>query len=452
MAGPKVQRQHPFKKDLGMNRTFALPLVLTLLLAHCVKNPDSSQIASSASKTKLDVNDVSILFPITVEKKLVPLHVAGNLGPFLSEKRFEEFMNVSEWNVNSRKAADLYKSLRVISLRVDPCFPDLINDKPGCVPQVRLIVMPTEVETFDGVKVSVTDATLHLLYDIPKDDWPKLVQDLRQLKADQKTDLTSGVSLGIHPHLAAESSQAEGPYQDRLLSIVRSYVGEQRLARLAFMQTPTSFSGTKSIWQFGAVDVHQGALVRTKPLPHIEKDQDFDSLLRFQVTQSFKGPFNPFGPLDFSPHPDDIGDDTRNGVISPKLTAKDQVAFLVDSRNWAKNSQSPEVIEAFTKLLRVENPEMNDIKTTDCVSCHISTQLKTVLKKYKLNEEDNRFQAARYAPPAGVAWNRVETQGKIPGKEHWMTVNFGYFVDLPSISQRTINESAKVAAELNQLP
>ena len=96
---------------------------------------------------------------------------------------------------------------------------------------------------------------------------------------------------------------------------------------------------------------------------------------------------------------------------------------------------------AYDDAYRVENPAKVIIPTTDCASCHVATS-------YRLAAESQHAKAAsrdEYAAPAGITAQMEADIRKFMATGMNVVLNFGYLDANPSISQRTVNESAEAA-------
>jgi hypothetical protein len=368
----------------------------------------------------------------------------------LSRELFEKFQSAAEWQPSTGFADDMYATLRIVSLRFDHC-PGLVPSPADCLPQIRMVVQPILGE---GGRVAVEDATLHLLFDIPLKEFPDLVRDIRALKSFGP-DLTSGEPLGVHPRLASSAPGVARTFSAGLMDLVKKYAGESRLSRIASMFSKSTFLLTKDNWVFAATNIEGGEATVVK-LPHLEPHPFFPNTSETLVLRSSFGVFDPTNP-NFdpnSPDPNNIGEATRNGAIVPRPVAdRDNALFFIDSRNWADKSRRAEVERRLVTLLRIENPTLNSPLTMDCASCHVTTQIKTALQAHGYGDLLEKVKDQAYEAPSGVTLSERQRQGdEAGGKEAYVTVNFGYFGSGPAISQRTVNESAHVAAAFNAMP
>jgi hypothetical protein len=132
----------------------------------------------------------------------------------------------------------------------------------------------------------------------------------------------------------------------------------------------------------------------------------------------------------------------RSGTIAAPSTLVPDLAALLDDTP-PNASENP---AAYDQAYRIENPNALIIPEADCARCHVATA-------YRLNAEA-RFgtvpSAQRYTSPAGVTASMEPEIERAMGQRLYVVINFGYLFDGPAISQRTVNESAEVAAFLDK--
>ena len=114
----------------------------------------------------LDVNDVSFLFPrpnsIDGVGELIGMTDVGPNGVILPRARLYQVL----YFASGYSAGALYAALRVVSARLDPCFPR--GPEPtGCSKQIRLVAQPLVLG--DGVPVQAVDAPIHLVCELSDD-------------------------------------------------------------------------------------------------------------------------------------------------------------------------------------------------------------------------------------------------------------------------------------------
>ena len=106
---------------------------------------------------------------------------------------------------------------------------------------------------------------------------------------------------------------------------------------------------------------------------------------------------------------------------------------------YIDNVKSVELAQDFA---RIENPNKAHFADSDCISCHYASTARAELEQsLRLTSEDFEGQAFRSQFP-------LENKHILPALMLSLH-NFGYKSAQASISQRTINESAAVAAWIN---
>ncbi|MBP9087718.1 MAG: hypothetical protein KBG15_16465 [Kofleriaceae bacterium] len=401
-----------------------VPAMLTVALAACGSSPtqatdptDAPRTGADASATDLAANDVSILFPLPASSAqrrnvlwLVPK--AGEQGP-----GFDPALIESLPNLNADLPSSLgYPSAMVTSLRFDPCFPRL--DATPCQAQLRLVVQP--VLTGAASVQLLDDAAAHLFYQLTPADSANVVEALRTIK--QLSTVSTAGALRVHPGLAA---QPDGAAAQAVRNVVVTHCRTDNLIRIS----TNSFAMDN--WGFSKFDMVAGTLQK-QPLLHMQKPNTDQAWLRQAQRDSLDDP---------------------SGSISPPPSRS--FGYLLALANY-RNGMPVDSVQAQTAadiLLAIENPTLKSTEDVDCVSCHLATQTR------------------RFAARNGVSFNRpsqyLDDSGAVPAVEFapqlngnlGSTIAFGWHtnssgganpVSLPSISQRTANESAAVVAYLQR--
>jgi hypothetical protein len=405
---------HPLRLCVGL---------LAAGLAACSGIDSSDQDLTAAKGVpRLTVNDVSFLYPLPErgegslllpmrfesaggESVLLPEHVMAMLGddskspyPFLFEAPGRE----RAWEM-----------LRVTSMRVDPCFeaPDL-EHATDCKRQVRLsaqVVTPTSDDPEDA-EYSVSDAAVHLFYELDDEAFVSLLLDLRELTL-QKSFGGKKPPLGVHPVMAKEG--LDGPFARRLNEIVAENCLESSLVRMTFMATGRSGNN----WFWGVLERGAGG--------------DFAP----GTVVGVDGPSDGFTQMGSDENPD--------GIASAATAAPTFPADLL--RGESIDALSADAFEAAVDRLRaLENPAAHSSADVNCASCHLApSTLRLATRRRGLDAPPES--PSSYQPPAGQ-------NGKVPGMAAFGSRNmhaFSYFGDAPAVSPRVVNESARVADYLS---
>lgn len=133
------------------------------------------------------------------------------------------------------------------------------------------------------------------------------------------------------------------------------------------------------------------------------------------------------------------------GMMPPPEEDAEFGKFVSDSSTTKKKFTEAQIKTLMGKVQEYENPEKHNPGTLDCASCHLANmghqwgQL-----NFKQWNWENEFKNIAYQS----SWN-LENTSKGPLRTNQLRA-FGYFMAWPAISQRVINETAAVAAYLNQ--
>jgi hypothetical protein len=432
--------------DVGANDTGVLDA--SLPDASDAGTTDTGVLDTSVPDPRLlDVNDVSVLFPLPGPGQpaslLLGLGSAGKGGVLLSP---DHFSSVIAPFLPLPDPVD-YGSWSVVAFRFDPCGIDVV-DGP-CVAQLRLVAQP--LISFDAdAQAIVNDQGLHLIYAIDPASVPAIERDLRALKAASPAP-TSGQPLGVHPGLAAAG--LDSAYARQVESFVLSYVGEPSLVRIA-----TTFTNGFGSWTFTASTVDAGVLspitiagtagtqIGLTPIPV------FLSPLAAGAAPPAPpalddGGFLDGGFLDDGGNPflDDGGVTITPPGLTPIPIGTDSVELFVLGPGSIADASDGDYQEAINAALRLENPNDDDVFHVDCASCHMASRELTGAssqRPFTTTGNPNLF-----VPPRGVTSGfTLQEDEFIDG---YFTKAFSYFGSQPSFIVRTVNESAQIAAQLN---
>jgi len=312
--------------------------------------------------------------------------------------------------VEGAEPGALYARTRVVSVRVDPCFPGSAPPAPpSCVKQVRLVAQPVLNGGPDaGFAETTEDATIHLFYALDDAAFDEVHRALWQLKA-QAGATTDHAPLDVHPVMRAQG--LDGAYAQAVKALVLEHCGAATLTRVAFM----SVASFGRAWRFGAFNVDAGALVADE-IPRLNG-------LTAQNVQEL-------GTEEF-----------RNGSLLPSPPGDDLDTLLSESALRLADQRT--LTRALTSALRIEHPERSSPKTVDCGSCHVASRARRhaeASRQWDTTSWDDAF----HAPPR-FDISRVDGAGDDPTALR----AFGYFGSRSALSQRTINESAVIAEALS---
>jgi hypothetical protein len=300
-----------------------------------------------------------------------------------------------------------YTDLRLVGLRLDPCAP---HGDQGCAAEARAVfqnIDPTSVDR-NGVannEPGARDGALHVVYRIPAGELVEMAQEILTLK-EANGDLASS-TLGPHPILALQG--LGGPFAVGVRNIVLWHMGEARIARV----THFDHHGLEGeAWTFRAFDRVGDVLVPSK-IPH----NDTSLTVNGSGTNA---------PLESS-----IAHAHSNGG---PIGGPDNVLKLVGYRGGLSQS---ELRSAFDSALRLENPTVHNVETTDCVNCHLADGAK-------------RLGSALYGFTGGETFVSFRSLARVDQRTSVTNLHaFGYLGRDVAVMQRTANESALVADQIS---
>lgn len=351
---------------------------------------------SLASAQSLDPNDISVLFPLPEtmeESQLLEPWTQADFGELLPESIFDRLPSLTVDPLHETKREEL----RVIALRFDPCFPQAETPR-GCQAQIRLIWQPL---TLDGnQELRAIDAALHSFYNLSSEDFFRLLKNLQTLKL--QTGAGDQGPLNVQPRLQQEKMR--GLYTEGLLKLVKSFTGAQRLSRITFMR----LTGQGKMWIFGGFDI-QGQKMTKIMIPR---------------TKGFTQFILNVAPADYF-----------DGNIGPAPAGADTFNTLMTSSKLITSEEG--VREEALATYRIENPNLHNPNTMDCVSCHAAQPAQLWAKRefpgLKLDQLAGKSKFTSKFPLANTS-PHPERTGLLRA--------FGYDGREPAISQRVINETA----------
>lgn len=364
--------------------------------AESTATDDEDIVRGRVDPTTLSMSDVSILMPVPAPgtDPLLKPSSKGARGPLLPAALLPKIGRVVAVASND--------DLRVVSARVDPCFPDLslLDTKPeSCRRQIRLVLQPYSSSG------AFSDAAVHLLYDLDKQDFPKLVTELAGL--GDRSETQRKAPLAVHPKLASEG--AGGATARRMNEVILRYAGEKTLVRIALM----TLDEPDTEWNFKAFNVVSGALV-ADPIPLLGALRDQ------QITKGLPQPGTTAFDMEIHPASE------RGQKLVPLLreTAVPKI----------KASAFDGALEA---AFFTEHPAKSNPMTIDCATCHLGPNARLFAERTRSAHTSG--DARRYTSARDLTLTSSLATQKLPSMRA-----FGYFGKEPAISPRTVNETAAV--------
>jgi hypothetical protein len=360
------------------------------------------------SATAWDLNDVSYLLPlpkVVGQDALLRLDTPAKAGGLLPSAMLAKFpmlaMHLSK--------EEILASLRVIGVRIDPCFP--LPTPQSCQRQIRLVWQPFDKDPWNPPRT--VDAALHSFYTLTDDEFVSLLRDISAWKKQYPVN-TAGLPLQIHPAWGAD-----GEFSPALMDfqkIIVKYAGVSNLIRVTTMV----LRGAGDMWAFAAFQPVDGNLVNIN-IPRINKPS--------QAFANFAIPFDHF----------------QNAQMGPTPQGPDTIKTLILDSEDLKQGHDQEIVSELQVLTRIEDPRVFSPENMDCVTCHITQQVR------------NWAVPARADLKLAELWDSLRYQNYSYNLNNVTAVQintrniraFGYFGRNPALSQRVINESAVVADSIN---
>lgn len=344
---------------------------------------------------RVSTQDVSVLFPLGARLDALPR--ADGMVPR------EAFDRVPA-PLDARKVpADRYAALRVVAVRLDPCFGALAGATTGCRPQVRLVLQQLREE---GGEVVADDGAVHAFFAVTREELVAFARDVVALGK-----LHGGVPagpLGVHPILARQGP--DGAFGKALVARLSTVARPAKLDRLTFFVRTAARAST---WTFGAFDgpgLSRLTIAGT-------------SATEITLTASAgEGP---------------------TGIRTPATTTADDPMLLANV--GLATAATPEAREkAFAAALRVEHPGRHTPDTVDCVSCHVAETARRIGEaRFGLSAKGH---VDAFVGPGDTG--KVGTPA-VPSLENVHA--FGYLGREIGISQRTAFESALAAQAIDAM-
>lgn len=376
------------------------------------ENPPAPKYPIGPYTGAVATTDVSILYPLPTNARAseaVRASASGSHGALLPQW-LVALVHPGE-SLDPHGASTGYGALGLVSIRLDPCSARGSNGVPGaCRSEVRLVfqelydkLQGEDNDPFAGT--AATDGAFHVVYDVSQAELVTMLQEILTLKA-------SNGDVGLQqlaPHPILTDQGLGGAFAQGLRGIVLEHVGDDRIARVTFFDHSNN---EVDVWSFGVFD-------RTSPdAPFLATTIPTTDA----VTQSFSGS-STFGPLAQS-YAEAVG----------TAPAAESLAPLLGGSRPAPGSAAVAALQpAFDAALRLENPTLRNVETTDCVSCHQAEGAARVGKDL-------------YALSTATAFTHSRSLARVDERTSVTNVHaFGYLHRKVSIMQRTANESVLVA-------
>jgi len=360
------------------------------------------------------MNDATIVYPLPQSAaemhQLLEPQDAGPGGALLPLKFWQQIPSLNQGEDTART----YRNLRLVALRLDPCF----KFRGDCLPQIRFVWQPIDKATYGSASpfgLEAKDAAVHTFYTLEPDEFRRFVSEYRQLK-NSMANVRTDAPLQVHPLMLKQG--LGGPFSQGLRELLLKYCGERNLWRVTSMSTLVG--GDK--WEFRGFNIVAG-----KPLEIVIPRTGNARSQSFFVSLASDREY-------------------RNGRISPTPLGEDNLNLMLRDSRSITTRDVDKLKGLGAAVARIENPAIHSPETMDCVSCH-STQVAGALlfgsAPWLSRDPQIMSQAFRSSSPL---LQSVATTRNIPRVFRAL----GYFEKTPVLSRRVINETALVVGQLNK--
>lgn len=361
------------------------------------------------------MNDVSVLLPLPDSSQLPQLLMpssGGHSGELLPQNILYS-LNLRDGSSEIDALSE--KKLKVIAIRIDPCFVEGWGPQQ-CQPQIRLVWQPLQESksALANTSVFALDIAVHTFYNLTTEEWIRFLSDWKELSSSFEY-----ASLNVHPRMKNEGYSSS--YWESMKQKILDYCGAKNISRATAMTVESQ--GHTRIWKFHGYNIENGKMFLIS-IPRVEVNY-----------QSFSLSMKNFNFKLF-----------EEGLIEPRNLSYEFADILASSNNFMQAKDSQNLSEDLIKTsLQFENPRKNNSGTLDCVSCHLAQPIRVWnLKAFSHSPDifkDNKFNSFLNLDNNSP---RPENTNRIRG--------FGYFARDPVISQRAVNESALVIEHLKFTP
>jgi hypothetical protein len=358
------------------------------------------------------MNDATIVYPLPQSEAdmsyLLGPHDQGPGGALLPQKYWQRIPSINQ----GESAARTYRNLRVVAVRLDPCF----LFEGDCKPQVRFVWQPIDTAAYGSASpfgLEAKDAAVHTFYTLEPSVFRQFISEYDQfLRASTATDVNA--PLQVHPVIRRQG--LGGAFSQGLKQLLLKFCGEANLWRVTSMSTLVG--GDK--WEFRGFNIVNG-----KPVDIVIPRTGNATKQSFSVSVV-------------------TGRDYSNGRISPSPRGEDNLnALLRDSLMLGtKDSGTLEILGE--SVARIENPDIHNPDSMDCVSCHSTQAAGTLLfgrVPWLKRDQEVLKHAYRSESPLQNLAATLDSPRVFRA--------LGYFEKSPVLSRRVINETAAAVALLN---
>ena len=362
---------------------------------------DAPVTPDASAGPPLGMNDVTILAPLPSTSATPVLlqgaDLAGDGTPLVPRALFDRLVVDGTSGKPLPTLETAYERLHLIAVRFDLCDRHL----PGPCPseedgRLRLVFQPL------SSTARADDVGFHAFYSVRNDELAGAVAELRELARGASAP---GGPLRTSPALTGANPAA---YAEKVRAFVRRYGGTARLVRLTINAQDMKSAAFR--WVLRGVEKKDGAFI------------DMPIVGGSEVTETV---FTS-GSASFDVQPTT---DTPPGLLGAIVYSRFNAADIDTQR------------ASLAVLTAVDNPLTHTAETVPCVACHVST---LVLQTRAASRAiDPQTLPGRYTSTFDLS-----TSGGKAGETQTVIRALGYRNDVTLISQRVVNETAQVLAEI----
>ena len=359
--------------------------VAIALLAAC----GAGSTPGSGESQPLGLNDVSMLVPLPPAGGTTLVRMSDGDG-LVPRALFDRLVT------GPGDVIDAYEDFQLVAIRFDLCDRVAAGPCPETDGRLRLVFQPMRA-------LEANDVGLHAFYPIPEDDLGAVVDELRALAAIAQ--IPTATALTVSPPLVAGNTA----YATRLRALVTSYATSDHLQRLTLFAQDAKAAAL--IWAFRGEELRAGSFARIE-IPGV-------AVLQQRTVLG--------------------GSDTTYNT-SPVADAPAGFMLALASDRFAAATPAERMV-ALESLAAVQNPGMHGTDTVQCVACHVSTFL--TARRATVAGVDASAIAGTFGAPFDLG-----TSAGISTTNDRALRAFGWVRRDPAISQRVVNDTAQVLAEI----
>ena len=384
------------------------------------------QAGSAVLSRPVTMSDVSMMFPLGTPADFSTGHLradaTGSRGTLLPKAVYQQIPIAGSGPaaVGADGMAP-HENLRVVSVRLDPCFGDLhpTATTTTCKNQLRLVFQELAA---NGSSVTAFDSGVHAFYSLTRDELLGAVAEIAQLREAAAIPGARG-PLAPHPIMAAQG--LGGAFSKAVQALVLRHAGETNLVRATGMTAANAGFN----WEFFGFEFPNGAPGAPAPI----------AIAGLPTNTAREIFFRGFSPS------------TLDGTFTPSPSGPDNFTALAKEGTVATLAAADKAKIA-AALVHFTNPAFTTPDSVDCAQCHTADPLEVNIAAKKAGistadhpdafKPDERWVLEAEMAPTDFSFGRMDAPAVIVHA-------FSYAQAIPTVSRRTVNETAAVVAFLN---